>query len=333
MPGLQSEYSMNTRSAMVDTFRGTLLGGAAGDALGAPFEGARTVDAQQIERVLASPDPLRYTDDTHMTIGLADALIETGRFDGARLAAMWAANYRAEPWRGYGPGPGQVFALHEQGVPWDRAGKHLYGGRGSWGNGAAMRVAPVALLAFDDLEAVAHLARQTAMITHTHRLGVEGAVLQAVAIAILLGQPPGHPLRGEDYLERIRGYVGAAEYCQELDGLPELLAGPDLSARDISRVLGCGVAAQESVVTALYCFLRCPQDFTACIRLAIGLGGDTDTIAAMAGSLAGAHLGEARLPSSVLRRLEGVETLRGQADALLGLVRSRMPMAPRHLGE
>lgn len=322
---------MNARSAMVDAFRGTLIGGAVGDALGAPFEGMPHVSPDDFDRLYNEPDSLRYTDDTHMTIGLADTLVAAGRFDGALVAATWAANYRAEPWRGYGPGPGQVFALHEQGIGWETAGQQLYDGRGSWGNGAAMRVAPVALLAFDDLEAVAQLARQTAVITHTHRLGVEGAVVQAVAIALLLHQPLREELHVGPYLETLRGYVGAAEYCQQIDGLQDLLSGEPWDREAIVRVLGHGVAAHESVVTALYCFLRHPQDLIACLRFAISLGGDTDTIAAMAGALSGAHVGVSQIPGTLIGRLEAADRLRDQADALLGLARSRMPMGTETL--
>lgn len=322
---------MNARTAMVDRYQGVMLAGALGDALGAPFEGAAQVKSRHIEQVLDGTDPLRYTDDTHMTIGLADMLIEAGHLDGALLASTWATNYRAEPWRGYGPGPGQVFALHEQRIAWDAAAHHLYGGRGSWGNGAAMRVAPVALLAFDDLEVVAQLARQTAVITHTHHLGVEGAVAQAVAIALLLQQAPQGELHVERFLETLRAHVGAAQYCHQIDGLPGLLSGEPWAREAVVRVLGNGVAAHESVVTALYCFLRHRTDIVACLRFAISLGGDTDTIAAMAGTLAGAHLGMSQIPGTLIGRLEAANRLRDQADALLGLARSRMPMRPEAL--
>jgi len=127
-------------------FRGALLGVAVGDALGAPFEGAGTVRRRDLERLEREPGPLRYTDDTHMTIGMAESLVERRGFDGAHMVAVFARNFAAEPWRGYGAGPPQVFRLIERGVPWDQAGRALFGGSGSFGNGAAMRVAPAALL-------------------------------------------------------------------------------------------------------------------------------------------------------------------------------------------
>lgn len=310
---------MRRSQTLADQFRGALLGVAVGDALGAPFEGSAHVSPKQLRTHLESGEPLRYTDDTHMTLGLADALIAAGELDSSVLAERWMTNYLSEPWRGYGPGPVKVFSLIRAGVPWDEASRHLHGGAGSWGDGAAMRVAPVALVALDDLERVAWLARQSAMVTHTHPLGIEGAVLQAIAIALLLQSEPGSFLDVPRFLETIRSYVGAVEYCQQLDSLPELLPGGRWTPGEALSVLGRGVAAHESVPTALYAFLLHRDDFAAVIAFTIGLGGDTDTIAALAGALAGAHLGEEAIPARWRAAVEGTARLREQADALLAL--------------
>ena len=123
-------------------FRGALIGTAVGDALGARFEGARRVKPSKLERLEQDPGPLRYTDDTHMTLGMAQSLVERRGFDGARMAALFAQNFTDEPWRGYGPGPPRVFRLLKKGTPWDQAGRTLFGGSGSYGNGAAMPGGP-----------------------------------------------------------------------------------------------------------------------------------------------------------------------------------------------
>ena len=136
------------------------MGAAVGDALGAPFEGAASVSWSTVEKLEREPGPLRYTDDTHMTLGVARSLVGRRGFDGDHMATLLARNYMEEPWRGYGAGPPQVFHLLSQGVPWDQSGSRLFGGSGSYGNGAAMRVAPVALLGFHDMERVVSLARR-----------------------------------------------------------------------------------------------------------------------------------------------------------------------------
>jgi poly(ADP-ribose) glycohydrolase ARH3 len=304
-------------------FRGTLLGVAVGDAIGAPFEGGATTVQSSLPRLDDVVSPLRYTDDTHMTLGVAESLMAQGDFDGAHMAAILAQNYAAEPWRGYGAGPPQVFRLLAQGVAWDQASRTLFGGTGSYGNGAAMRVAPIALFAFRDLERVARLARQCAVITHTHELGLEGAVLQATAIALLLQHPSDIPLDPVRFLQQIRHYVQHAVYLEKLNRLQTLLPGS--SADQVIAQLGTGIAAPESVPTALYAFLRSPQSFVTAVTYAVSLGGDTDTIAAMTGALVGAYLGEEAIPEVAREQVEGAARLREVADALLALSMGVVP--------
>jgi poly(ADP-ribose) glycohydrolase ARH3 len=306
-------------------FRGSLLGVAVGDALGAPFEGAWAVQRRDLQRLEGESGPLIYTDDTHMTLGVAESLVERRGFDGAHMAAVFARNFAAEPWRGYGAGPPQVFRLIEGGVPWDQAGRALFGGSGSFGNGAAMRVAPAALLAFRDLEQVAWLARQTAVITHSHELGLEGAVLQASAIALLLQHPPDIPLDGRVFLDELRAQMRAHLYLQKLEHIQALL--PDSPRGEVIAQLGNGIEAYEAVPAALYAFLRQAGSFSEVVAYAISLGGDTDTIASMAGALAGAHLGERAIPAAWREQVEGAARLRELADALLLLATGEAPSA------
>jgi poly(ADP-ribose) glycohydrolase ARH3 len=310
-----------------DRFCGALLGTAIGDALGAPFEGVADVSSADMARLVSDARPLAYTDDTHMSLALAESLIARGGFDDDHLAATFARFYAEQPWRGYGPGPRQVFALLQEGMTWRAASQALYDGLGSLGNGAAMRVAPAALFAYQDLERVAWLARRTAMITHAHELGIEGAVLQACAIALVLQHPPGESFDASQFLETLRGLVGSLRYCQQLDALQELLPGGSLE--DVVERLGHGVAAHEAVPSALYAFLRHRDDFAGAVLFAVRLGGDTDTIAAMTGALAGAHLGESAIPAPWRARVEDALRLREQAGHLLVLALSRAPVEQR----
>jgi poly(ADP-ribose) glycohydrolase ARH3 len=241
------------------------------------------------------------------------------------MAAVFARNFAAEPWRGYGAAPPQVFRLIERGVPWDQASRALFGGSGSFGNGAAMRVAPAALLTFRDLEQVASLARQTAIITHAHELGLEGAVLQASAIALLLQHPPDAPLDGPALLDALRARLQTPLYLQKLERIQALL--PDAAREEVIAQLGNGIQAYEAVPTALYAFLRHAASFPQAVAYAISLGGDTDTIASMAGALAGAHLGEQAIPSPWREEVEGATRLRELADALLLLATAEPPPA------
>lgn len=295
-------------------FRGCLYGVALGDALGAPYEGHLSVPPDRVAALDQDLDRLRYTDDTHMTIGVAESLIESAGFDGDHMARRLATNFAAEPWRGYGPGPPKVFRRLGQGVRWDEAGTSLFGGTGSFGNGAAMRVAPIAMFAHSDLDEVVELARRGASITHTHELGVDGAVMQAVAIAWLLGLSSDLAFDPAALLGELRRRVSSSVFGEKLDEVAALSVEGDRA--DIVGVLGHGIEAARSVPTALLAFLRNHWWFAETVRFAVSLGGDTDTIASMAGALSGAHLGEEAIPETWRRRIENAGRLRELADGL-----------------
>ena len=302
-----------------------MLGVAVGDALGAHFEGVRSVDPDEVARLAGDPGPLRYTDDTHMTLGLARSLLEKKGFDAAHTADLFARNFEQEPWRGYGPGPPRVFRLVRTGVPWEQAARSLFGGAGSYGNGAAMRVAPVALFAFRDPERVAWLAQQSAIITHAHEWGVDGAVLQASAVALLLQAEPGQPLNRSALLQELARRVRTKLFREILEFLASLPA--DLPPPQAAVRLGNGIEAFRSVPTALYAFLRHPHSFAGAVLYAIRAGGDADTIASMAGALAGAYLGEEAVPARWRERVEDASELRRLARALFLLSeQSRRPL-------
>jgi len=297
-----------------DRFRGALVGTAVGDALGAPFEGAPPLAPREFETVAADDRQLPYTDDTAMTIGVATSLLSRGGFDGAHLAETFAEAYRQEPWRGYGAGPPRIFAGIERGVPWDQAAAELYGGTGSFGNGAAMRTAPASLAAHPDLDAVATLAAQTASVTHTHPIGIDGAVVQACAVSALIGWEVDVPVEAAALTERLRPYVATSEFERALDAVTGL--SPDATTQDVIATLGNGIEALRSVPTALYVLTRHADSFETAVRFAIGLGGDADTIGAMTGALAGALLGASAIPPSWRERVEGAAQLRELADRL-----------------
>lgn len=262
----------------------------------------------------AVPGNLTFTDDTAMTIGVAESLLGCGGFDGHHMARTFARHYAAEPWRGYGASPPEIFRRIDQGVSWDEAARSLFGGAGSFGNGAAMRVAPVALFAHPDTRVVATIARDTAVITHTHPEGIDGAVAQAVALDRVLALEPSQLLDPQALVDRIRGQVTTAIFRDKLAYLSSSVG--QRSVPEMAQVLGSGVAAHASVPTALACFLTHPRSFPEAVKAAISLGGDTDTIAAMTGALAGALGGLAAIPPQ-WRRVEGYDTLNDLADELL----------------
>lgn len=310
-----------------DHFRGALLGVAVGDALGAPYEGSAPRDPERLSSWAGRvPFALRYTDDTHMTLGTARSLIERGgRFDGEHMAHVFAAAYRNEPWRGYGPGPPKIFALIEQGEPWDRAASELFDGDGSFGNGAAMRAAPIGLLHCHDLERADEVARAAARITHDHPLGIDGAAVQACAVA-LLASMDGAAAAAFDrgaFFAGLRAHARTQVFTRVLESAERL--APDAPPRQVIDELGHGIEAHRSVPTAIYSFLRTPHSFAEAVCFAVALGGDSDTIASMTGALSGAFLGAAAIPAPWRDGVENASLLCDLADELCRLADEPAP--------
>ncbi|NQT48899.1 MAG: ADP-ribosylglycohydrolase family protein [Chloroflexi bacterium] len=294
-------------------FLGSLIGTGVGDALGAGLEGHRTVDEAVVRTLAEKSVPLVYTDDTHMMIGVAESLIARKGFDGEHMTRRFMENYDREPWRGYGPGPPRVFRWIQAGAAWDEAAGKLYGG-GSFGNGSAMRVAPVGLLYYDELPKLRQIAYESSRITHTHDLGKEGAALQAYAVALATSADPSSQLRIDEFLAELFEFLREPVFQQKVQRIGELLGQAD--KRQVIQVLGHGIEAFNSVPAAIYSFLSYPNSFEDAVIYAISLGGDTDTIAAMTGAISGAYLGIEAIPGKWRERLENGEYLTQLAEEL-----------------
>jgi poly(ADP-ribose) glycohydrolase ARH3 len=311
------EYLIGADMALpipLDRFLGCILGEAIGDSLGAPFEGLPADfvfwHSGSVSEILdREPDgPIRYTDDTQMLIGVAESLLADGEIRPATLIKHFAADY--EPERGYGTGARQILEAASRGEDWGKLAQSVFPG-GSFGNGAAMRVAPVGLVFAHDLDRVSEQAVASAWPTHRHALGVEGARLLALAVALASRGPPLD--RREFYRQLLRG-------CEQEEFVWQLRAARGMRENDSLGFLGNSLPAHRSVVTAIACFTSCPKSYERCIVKAISLGDDTDTLAAMAGALSGAHLGLNGIPSRWLKNLEegpkGAQYLHSLAERL-----------------
>ena len=297
-------------------FRGCLLGAAVGDVIGAAVEAEspayiaktfRSVDdilaTETIEEFNAPPWRVgRFTDDTQMMICVAEWLA-AGEAESAeaprRLLARFASAYEA--WRRYGPGTAGVLRMfHSHPENWRELATAMFP-HGSQGNGGAMRVAPVGLAYFADVTKAAAVARESSRPTHAHPLAYQGASLQAVAVALATAArdrlDPAAFL--QEFRETLRYFddlmQDTSKFTVALDAIEHGLAR-GASCLEMSEILGTGVTAHEAVPIAIYCFLRHPGSYADVIHHAIFIGGDTDTIACMAGAIAGAYLGVDAIP-------------------------------------
>jgi len=284
-----------------------------GDALGTPCEGRYGVSPKEIEAIAEKQLILTYTDDTHMMIGIAESLIRVDGFDGDDMAQTFARNFELEPFRGYGLGPPHVFRLIRAGEAWDKAGEKLYPG-GSYGNGAAMRVAPIGVFYHDNLVELKEVADQSSQITHAHKLGKEGAVLQAGAVALATNLEPSLAIDRDDFLTKLTDFVSEEIYQQKLSRVRRLLVQSDESR--LVAELGNGIEAFNSVPTAIYSFLAHPSSFAEAVLYAVSLGGAADTIGAMTGAICGAYFGVEAIPARWRSKLENRPYLEELANQL-----------------
>lgn len=225
---------------------GMMLGAIAGDIIGSRFEFARikTKDFQLFNRQST------FTDDTVHTVALADSLLHKIPYQ-VKLREYFGSFPNA--------GYGSRFRR------WARSSKS--GPYGSHGNGAAMRVSPVAWF-HESLEKVLEEARSSAEITHNHPEGIKGA--QAVAAAVFIARKGGDKTYLRDYLQKSFAY--------------DLSVCLDQIRPDYDFDVSC----QGSVPQAIIAFLE-SSDFEDAIRNAVSLGGDSDTQACIAGSIAEAY--------------------------------------------
>lgn len=199
-----------------------------------------------------------FTDDTVLTIAVADCLINHKDFS----RTIWEYG-RKYPRRGYG-GNFRKWLREEARRPY-----------GSYGNGSAMRVSAVGF-AFDDIESVLEVAKKTAEVAHDHPEGIKGA--QATVAAILLARQGKSKQDIKDYITESFDY------------------DLDFTLDEIRPSYKFDVTCQGSVPQAIVAFIE-SSDFESAIRLAISIGGDSDTIACITGGIASAFY--KRIPTEI----------------------------------
>jgi len=311
---------MLSQDLLQDKFRGAILGGFLGDAFGAGFEGMSPDRATFHLGNLSKKFSRNYTDDTDMTLALAESVVQTGGVDPEDIAKQFILH--CDLTRGYAIGTIKAVLALRAGLKWHQVGRMVFE-NGSFGNGAAMRVSPVGLFYHPDLDKIQEEAIKQANITHLHPLGQWGAVMQACCVGLAVTQNPKGPVKKEQMVTNLREVLwrGQIEYMKALNKIEELVAQKrKLQARQVVQVFGNGVEALFSVPSACYIAITYSPDFCDAVQAAISLGGDTDTIAGMVGAIVGAHVGEKGLPADWTEQLEdgarGRSFARGLADRL-----------------
>lgn len=295
------------------------MGVAVGDALGMPTEGytAREISSKfgQVREMMQAPEGHfhsglsagQFTDDTEETLLLAESLIEASGFSADRFAeklAAWGAAWTLDKRLNRGVGFATRCAVENMiaGTAWQQSGLAIPT------CGSAMRAAPIGLLYNFDLNIVKSYADLQSLPTHTSTAARAAAVAVAVGVAL--------SVNGFSKEMILRSAVSQASrldayFAERLLWVGTLL---DLQPEDALGMIRNSPLASETVPAAFYCFMKFePQE--ALIMAASG-GGDTDSIASIAGSLFGASSGPSWIPQSWLAALEGRKRIEDAASGL-----------------
>jgi ADP-ribosylglycohydrolase len=285
---------------VVDSLRGLALGDAFG-------EQWFLLPASEVDGALAARRvPLGswpWTDDTAMAQVLVAHLHAHGTVDQDALAMEFALAYQADPHRAYGGSMHGVLLAILAGEPWRSVTTSQFDGQGSFGNGAAMRVAPLGVWLADDLDAVVEQARRQALVTHAHPEAVAGAIAVAVAAAV-------NSVGVEGLLEAVLAHVPNGEVATGLRRATRLR--PSLDPRHAAGTLGCGyrISAADTVPFAIWCAARHPDDLVEALWATASAGGDVDTTCGIVGGAVAARTGLAGVPAEWLTSCEPVRPVR-----------------------
>ncbi|MGW4891850.1 ADP-ribosylglycohydrolase family protein [Kitasatospora sp. NPDC004240] len=291
-------------AAVLDSLHGLALGDAFGDRwFPVPVDEAPAALAARVPREA----PWHWTDDTAQALVLVGHLGRHGEVVQEELARDFAAAYTAEYGRKYGPSMHRVLREVHGGADWRSVTRAQFGGQGSYGNGAAMRVAPLGAWFAADLAEVVRQAERQALATHFHPEAVAGAVAVALAAAFAVrgrsGSPAGREDRGALLLE-IAGRLPESEVRSGLRIAARLPEGT--SVRHAANVLGSGrlISAPDTVPFALWSAAGHLDSLPEAIWHTVEGWGDIDTTCAIAAGVVAARTGLAEVPAGWLAARE-----------------------------
>mmetsp|Transcript_6493 Transcript_6493/g.24137 ORF Transcript_6493/g.24137 Transcript_6493/m.24137 type:complete len:664 (-) Transcript_6493:21-2012(-) len=293
---------------------GVMIGATVGDVLGSAVEGWTKGDIA----ALTQGDGVRdfrpskrgfgtYTDDTQMMLGLGYSLVSLGHLDASHCSQKYAELFDRK--RGYGASASKVIQLLKDGGDYQVTGR-VYFPEGSYANGGAMRIAPVGIAFRNASNDVLHAATEAALLcTHVHPEAIDAAFIQAAAISLCLNDKQtadDRPaLSSRQLIQKLASLARTEEMRTRLLVIDNAMQA---SMSEMEVLPHISEPFQIRAVDAVACVLLAvcyhfdePEE---CIVRSVSYGGDTDTIACMAGAIMGARHGCAWIPSRWWDNLE-----------------------------
>lgn len=327
----------------LDKFSGTLFGVAIGDTLGHPFEGVLRDKIHSLftdfGEFIKTHKKLfnTYTDDTQLTLHTAEALIQGSGFNLDYLIREYIKWLDDPP---IGPGYGCLSSIQKlkYRIPWQEAASN------SGGNGTAMRISPIALFYCQDIKVLKTVAMKSSIITHSHPAASAGALAIARAISYLVEQTPENGFPIDKFFEVIISSISNSqdivweEFIDILRKVEEslgtsiesgLIKFSQIGVKSpyfIEEYLGKAFVHPYSLSTvacAIFIFLKKLESFEDCIFELATAGGDSDTVGAIGGSLAGAYFGLENIPFELRKLVKNYRNIAKISESLFTKFKNR----------
>ena len=328
---------------LLDKFQGCLLGVTIGDTLGHPFEGKLRSEIysyfDDFEDFKHNNRRLfrTYTDDSQLTLHIAEALIKGNGFNIDYFIREYI-NWLDDP--PIGPGYGCISSIRKlkYGVHWKDAASN------SGGNGTTMRIAPVGLFYSKDIKALKTTAIKSSIITHSHPAASAGAVVIARAIAFLIDKDPETGFSIDEFFDVIITSISNSqdeiweEFIQILNKLKSNLNIPIESGLIkfsqagvkspyfIEQYLGQAFVHPytiSTVICSIFIFLKRLTSFKECIFELATAGGDSDTVGAIGGSLAGVYFGLENITPDLIKLVKNNKKILNISEELYNKYKKR----------
>lgn len=295
-----------TQSSAMDRALISLDGLSIGDAFGERFFGPSHEVLPRIGRREVPETVWPYTDDTEMALALTRVLLDFGFVHQDALAQQFAERMQAS--RGYGRNTFEILWGIRMGKAWRTLSRAGFDGLGSFGNGAAMRVAPLGAFFVDrSLEDVVEQARLSSEVTHAHEEGVAGGIAVAVAARLAwLANGVTAPL-GPGLLEAVRDATPTGATRDGID--KSLTLAGSATPLEAARLLGNGAAvtAPDTVPFCLWVCSRFSHDFEEAMWSTVTALGDRDTTCAIVGGIVACQTGREGIPEAWFDYREPIE--------------------------
>jgi len=305
----------------LDKFQGCFIGVAIGDSLGHPFEGILREGIysrlNNFKEFIVSNKKLfnTYTDDTQLTLHTAKALIQGSGYNEDYFIKEYVEWLEDPP---IGPGFGCISSIQKlkSGISWKKAASN------SGGNGTTMRISPIGLFYNKDINNLKKFALQSSLITHSHPAASAGAIVIARAIAFLIDKTIETEFSLDEFFDVMISSISNSReeiWDEFIEILNKVKNSLDISLEaGLIKFSQAGVKKPyfiedylgkafvhpytlSTVACAIFVFLKNLNSFEECIFQLATAGGDSDTVGAIGGSLAGAYFGKGNIPLDLIQ--------------------------------